>query len=319
MTTVPGPSARPLPDPAVEGRMAEVDRPFVSVIVPVYNDSERLQLCLEALEGQTYPANRYEVVVVDNASREPVAPLLTTFPHTIAELEAAPGSYAARNRGIARARGEILAFTDADCVPSCDWIEAGVAAMRRRDVSLVAGHIDVFPRHKSQPNAIELYEMIYAFAPRAHAQAGIAATANLFTLRTVIREVGGFDASLKSFGDVAWTARAVNAGFKVSYADDATVRHPARRSLVALQRRYARFAGGHFDRARTSEGKLRTERLKAILMLAPPLRLATHVLTEPTLRGWGVKAKVIAIAYFARLAYLVEWSRLELGGASRRQ
>ena len=304
---------------ATVGPAAPDSRPFVSVIVPVYNDAERLLLCLEALEGQTYAPDRYEVIVVDNASTKPVAPLLAAFSHARPEYEPAAGSYAARNRGISSSRAEILAFTDADCIPGRDWLEGGVAGMREQGARLIAGRIDVFPLDASMPNAVELYEMIFAFAPQHHAQAGIAATANLFTERCVMDEVGVFDASLKSFGDVAWTSRAVSAGYEVAYCAGASVRHPARRSLAELRRRYARFAGGHFDQGRRSRDQLLKERIRALLMLGPPLRLARQVATARSIAGWDKKAGVIAVAYVARLVYFLEWSRLELGGASRRR
>ena len=87
---------------------------FVSVIIPVFNDAERLKICLTALEKQTYPQDYYEVIVVDNGSDENLENVVKQF--TQAKLAYYPelGSYAARNHGIALAKGEILAFTDAD-------------------------------------------------------------------------------------------------------------------------------------------------------------------------------------------------------------
>jgi glycosyltransferase involved in cell wall biosynthesis len=293
--------------------------PFVSVIVPVYNDEERLPLCLEALEHQTYPPGRYEVVVVDNASPRPVAPLLARFDHAIAEYEARPGSYAARNRGIAAARGEVLAFTDADCLPSEGWLAAGVDALRCSDASLAGGPIEVFPARPSQPNPVELYEMLCAFTAEENVGAGFTSTANLFTRRSVMDEIGMFDASLKSWGDVLWTSRAVNAGYRIAFCRGANVRHPARRTLRALRLRYARFAGGHFDRARGSRAELVRERLRTAYMLRPPIRVARRIASAAGTRSLADKVSVIGLEYYARLAYVLEWFRLELGGASRRE
>ena len=100
---------------------------FVSVIIPVYNDSERLKLCLEALENQTYSKDLYEVIVVDNASEEDIKSIVGQFSQAKYTYESQSGSYVARNKGISIARGEILAFTDSDCIPASDWIEKGVA------------------------------------------------------------------------------------------------------------------------------------------------------------------------------------------------
>ncbi|NJR70570.1 MAG: glycosyltransferase family 2 protein [Synechococcales cyanobacterium CRU_2_2] len=80
---------------------------FVSVIVPVYNDPQGLRRCLAQLEQQTYPRDRFEVIVVDNDS-DPVAEIqgvVAQFAQARYVYEAVPGSYAARNRGIQVARG----------------------------------------------------------------------------------------------------------------------------------------------------------------------------------------------------------------------
>ncbi|WP_406672106.1 glycosyltransferase, partial [Natronospira sp.] len=88
---------------------------MVAVIVPVYDDARRLAGCLRALEEQTYPADRYQVLVVDNGSGEDIAGVCRAFPRVRCVSEPRPGSYAARNKGIACTEGEFLAFTDSDC------------------------------------------------------------------------------------------------------------------------------------------------------------------------------------------------------------
>ena len=76
-----------------------MSKPFVSVIIPVYNDSKRLQICLNALDNQTYPKDKYEVTAIDNGSDEEVSPLVSVYRQAKAIYEAKPGSYAARNKG----------------------------------------------------------------------------------------------------------------------------------------------------------------------------------------------------------------------------
>ncbi|NJO08484.1 MAG: glycosyltransferase family 2 protein, partial [Leptolyngbyaceae cyanobacterium SL_1_1] len=121
--------------------------PQVSVIIPVFNDMERLQHCLVALEQQTYPQSHYEVVVIDNGSdnQNEVLALVEQFSQAIAACETVPGSYAARNKGIKVAKGEVIAFTDADCIPAADWIEQGVYWLNQHPgCGLVAGQIELF-------------------------------------------------------------------------------------------------------------------------------------------------------------------------------
>ena len=86
--------------------------PKVSVIIPVFNDKQRLEKCLEALENQTYPKDCYQIVVVDNASTVDLKSTVMQFQQARLYYEEKPGSYAARNKGLSVATGEIIAFTD---------------------------------------------------------------------------------------------------------------------------------------------------------------------------------------------------------------
>lgn len=129
--------------------MSEVVAGFISVIIPVFNDRERLKLCLTALENQTYPQELYELVLVDNGSEENIAEIAHQFKQVVLTTEKQRGSYAARNRGIKIAKGELLAFTDSDCIPANDWLERGVNYLVSvPDCAVFAGRIDIFSKIK---------------------------------------------------------------------------------------------------------------------------------------------------------------------------
>ncbi len=115
--------------------------PFVSVIIPVYNEPDNIRSSLSSIVDQTYPETRYEVLVVDNGSTDETRTVVREFPVQLLVEDEVQGSYAARNRGIERATGEILAFTDADCVPEQEWLWSGVSKMHQADAELVAGRI----------------------------------------------------------------------------------------------------------------------------------------------------------------------------------
>jgi glycosyltransferase involved in cell wall biosynthesis len=133
-------------------------RPFVSVIVPVFENPTGLQRCLGALEAQSYPASRFEVLVVDNGSRRSPGPIVAGHPRARLIVEPRPGSYCARNAGIRQARGEILAFTDADCVPDQAWVERGVLALEQDPGrGLIGGRVQVSLRDPARPTALELF------------------------------------------------------------------------------------------------------------------------------------------------------------------
>lgn len=228
--------------------------PFISVIVPAYNDHQLLPLCLDALERQSYPAECYEVIVVDNGSRPPLDEIVSSFRHAVLIRESKRGSYAARNAGIATARGDYLAFTDSDCIPEPDWLEKGVSYLRKSpDCGLVGGRVEVFPA-TDRPTGVELFEMVYAFQVDVYIrQKHYAPTCNLFTIRAVFDRVGLFDAELPSGGDTEWGQRVYAAGYSQIYAQDVAIRHPARRTLAELTKKYKRIAAGRAIRIQSQK------------------------------------------------------------------
>lgn len=220
--------------------------PFVSVVVPIYNDAERLFGCLQALEQQSYPRSEYEVIVVDNNSDEDIGGMMAPFEQARLVYEGQQGSYAARNRGVLQARGEVLAFTDADCVPERDWLSKGVERLLADErCGLVGGKVVFTYRNPDRPSAAELYDSShYLDQERYIRQGSYAATANAFTFRRVFEEAGLFDASLKSGGDTEWGRRVAAHGYRLCYAEEAQVRHPARHSFRALREKILRVQEG---------------------------------------------------------------------------
>ena len=224
---------------------------FVSVVVPVYNDLERLRMCLEALANQTYPGNRYEIIVVNNDPSENIEPHIVHFDNVRVICESHRGSYAARNKGILDAKGAVVAFTDSDCIPSRDWIENGVKnLLGQQNVGLVAGRIEVLVSDPENPTAIELYEQVTAFQQQKYIEKfRFGATANLFTFKHIIEEVGCFNDKLLSSGDFEWGNRVFAAGHKQIFAHDACVLHPARKTFRQRFKKRMRIIRGKYESA----------------------------------------------------------------------
>ena len=224
--------------------------PSVSIIIPVYEDAERLNLCLNALSHQTYPRSNFEIIVIDNSSPsiDLIKAVINQYDVDIFDIETQPGSYAARNRGLDLAQGEIIAFTDADCIPETDWLEQGVLEMIHQSLDMATGGIQVFPKDKNRPNLIERYQMATAFPQIKYMKqhrGGV--TANVLVYKDVIEKVGKFDAVLKSGGDLEWGHRIFLAGFKQAYIASAIVHHPARDSWQSLIKKNTRTTGGIYD------------------------------------------------------------------------
>jgi len=226
--------------------MNSSSNPFVSVIIPVCDDLRRLKICLEALENQTYPTHSYEVLVVNNNTAKDIEPDIVSFNHVRVICERRRGSYAARNKGILNARGTVLAFTDSDCIPREDWIEKGVKnLLSRHNMGLVAGRIDIIVADPDKPTAIEIYEKITAFQQKFYIEhSKFGATANLFTFKNIVEDVGNFDDSLMSSGDVEWCNRVFAAGHTQMYADDTCILHPARKTFSEKFRKSVRIIKG---------------------------------------------------------------------------
>jgi len=297
--------------------MSVSDIPFVSVIIPAYNDSDRLALCLEALESQTYPAEAYEVLVVDNGSQPPVTLLPEAYPHARLLVEPQAGSYTARNTGLDAAQGEVIGFTDADCIPMPDWIAQGVKSLAANPgCGLVGGQIVLFAQDEAHPTASELYEMVTSFrvetfVTRYH----FSPTANVFTRRDVFERVGRFNSNLKSGGDFEWGYRVYQAGLPLVYADDVCVRHPARHDYDALRRKALRVVAGDFAcHRRDTNGWRLADIPYAFEDLVPPPRSIMRILRA----GHGPARTAGMLSVLARLRWLRtrEKLRLLLGGVS---
>lgn len=223
--------------------------PFVSVIVPVYNDAQRIVTCVRALLAQNYPQDRYEVLVVDNGSTDATFAAVQAFPVTLLSENDTQSSFAARNKGIAHARGEIFAFTDADCTPSPQWIAEGVRAIQA-GADLVGGRVRFV--YSSRPTSAEVYDSIsHMQMDRDISERGVAKTANVFARAEVVARIGPFPNDFSSGGDVLWTRRATTSGYKLVYSPSAEVAHPTRRLRALLKKQY-RVGRGHHD-IRTTE------------------------------------------------------------------
>jgi len=300
---------------------------FVSIVIPVFNDAKRLKLCLNALENQTYPKYLYEVIVVDNGSNKEqnISSLVAQFEQARITYESSPGSYAARNKGISIAKGEIIAFTDADCIPTIDWVENGVKnLLHTPNCGLVAGKIDIFFKDPNHLSVVELYESIMALPQLEFLKKhNYGATANVFTLKSVIDKVGVFDANLKSSGDVEWGQRVAAYGYRQIYAEDTCVTHPARYSFQDLYKKTVRYAGGSYD-LQVKRSKSAWERNQKFIIsvfqdLIPPLMFTCNVFLDSRLKNFRQKSQVSLVMFFVRYTSAWEKMRLKFGGYSTRE
>jgi len=217
---------------------------LVSVIIPTYNDWNRLSLCLNALSGQTFSKDGFEVIVVNNNPDDTTPSELAFNDNCKIITENKPGSYAARNAALKIAKGEIIGFTDSDCIPDKNWIKNAVEYLANNSTcSRIAGRIEMF-FSSSNPGIAELYDKLYAFNQKRYVEgAGTSVTANTFTYKYVFDKVGYFNNDLMSGGDYSWGTLAQKYGYKIDYVENVVVNHPARETLKDLIKKEKRVGG----------------------------------------------------------------------------
>lgn len=208
--------------------------PSVSVVVAAYDAASTLGDCLRSLAALDYPKDRLEILVVDNASRDDTVAVARGFaPAATLLTETRRGAAAARNRGLAAARGAVVAFTDADCVVEPDWLVALVPALRDPTVGVAGGRILAL---RPCNRIAALGEGLHDHAAAMASLPPYAITMNWASPKRVLDQVGRFDESFLRCQDVDLAYRIVQAGYRLAYVDAAVVRHRNRSTLRGLLR-----------------------------------------------------------------------------------
>ncbi|WP_170376761.1 glycosyltransferase family 2 protein [Ruegeria atlantica] len=284
--------------------------PTDAVIIPHYNDPDRLERCLRALmENDTTDT---EIVVVDNASPVSLDEVKLAFPDVRFITETQKGAAHARNKGIAATTAPRLFFIDADCVPAPDWLTVGRAIANRAD--LVGGRVDVFDETPPPRSGAEAFEAVFAFNFRRYIEVqGFSGAGNLLTRRDVFDAIGGFINGISE--DQEWTMRAVARGYSLVYEDRFRVKHPSRQDWSALRTKWRRMTQEAYQLNGTG-GKARLR--WAIRGLAMPASAMVHtpkVLASSRLNSTGETLRAIATLIRLRCTRMVWMLRQAAGGS----
>ncbi len=216
--------------------------PFVSVVVAVRDGAATVTECVQSILATEWPEERREVIVVDNGSRDGTPARLTSLDVRLLH-ETRVGRSHARNRGIAEARGEIILFTDADCVVDAHWISELVAGFGDADVWAVAGEIHFTNHARAAERFIaardeEHQRFVLSLDPP------FAITSNVAYRRRTFDAIGLFDPAFPTAEDVDLGWRFHRAGFRYAYRPSAIVRHRPRATVGALLRQQVSFGYG---------------------------------------------------------------------------
>ena len=195
--------------------------PTVTVVVPTHNRSQMLKDCFSGLLQQTYPRDRFDVVLINDGSTdntdEVIVTLVAAAPFKIRYIRTSGlGAVGARNLGMREATGEIVAHLDDDNRPVPEWLEEAVRGFGTKEVAIVGGPVTPKPEQE---------RTLFSFYPDYREDMGIYPTSNIFYRRELALAAGGFD---ESFGgsllgrpitgwdsDLAWRLR--RAGYSTRF------------------------------------------------------------------------------------------------------
>jgi GT2 family glycosyltransferase len=274
--------------------------PMISIIIPHLNQPEALAACLQSLAAQSYPRERFEVIVVDNGSRELPTKVVGTLSGARLETEAEPGPGPARNRGVAISKGEILAFIDADCTADPNWLS--VIARRlgsADDKTVLGGDVRIAVGDPERLTMLEAYESVFAYRQQEYIEKhGFSGTGNLAVRRRDFDAVGPF-AGIAIAEDRDWGHRAAAKGFRIVYAGDTVVYHPARRSFDEMFAKWDRHIAHDFEEWINGGRGAWTWRMRALAVAASSLAHARKVLASQGLTG--CRSRCLALTALVRI------------------
>ena len=212
----------------------------VSVILPTLQEEKTIHTALEALHRQTVLP--LEVIVVDNGSTDKTKEIVEQFiqttpaPKTLLLIETRRGPSAARNMGIRQARGEILAFLDADSVPRGDWIERIVALLTPPLAGVGGPCVGFLPGRFMERYFTAVQKVNYTargLSQEEDLRMNFLPGGNCAFRKDTLLEAGGFDASLSISEDMELCQRLLALGKRLYFDPLLTVDHASNRSIAS--------------------------------------------------------------------------------------
>ncbi|MHB0858653.1 MAG: glycosyltransferase family 2 protein [Anaerolineae bacterium] len=293
-------------------------RPSVSVIIPTFNRPEQLACCLEALARSDYPRDRLEVVVVDDGGqRSPEAEVAAAGSRLDIVLlrQRNAGPAAARNTGAARATGELLAFTDDDCLPDRGWVAALAARYLAQPDHLLGGRtLNALPENPCSAASQHLIDYLYAYGEKGGATRFYASN-NLAVAAESFRALNGFDSTYTRAASEdrdlchRWLCR----GRPLAYVPEALVYHAKALTLRGFLRQHRLYGCGarQFREARAQRGA-------AHLRFEPPA-FYLNLVGQAFRLGEGRRAPLLAgLLLLSQVAHAVGYGEECLRRTARR-
>ena len=217
--------------------MADAEAPKVSIIVAAYNSQDTIAECLKSILAQNYPADAFEVIVMDGGSKDATVKIAEQFPIKVLSIRLnCPAAY---NYAHKIAAYPVLGFVDADAKVEADWLKKLVTHLAEPQVAGVSGSIETWNADNPWARSIG-YELKNRYS-RIGKYTGRIATMNLLLKKAVIEEAGGWDENLPSQYDTDLGFRVSAKGYRIAYEPAAVCYHFNRPTLRAYYRQQLQY------------------------------------------------------------------------------
>jgi mycofactocin system glycosyltransferase len=216
--------------------------PSVSIIIPVKNRPQDIRECLTSLACLDYPKDKVEIIVVNDGSTDSTSKVIHTFDIKTIHLPQSIGASACRNLAATEANGDLLGFTDSDCVPHPHWLRELSPYFNDERIGIVGGYVSNFYSQSSLDRYEEVKSSLNMGSHSFKVENGRPTTAyvpscNLIIRKKAFSKAGGFQEDLDVGEDVdlCWRTRAL--GYHLLYVPQGEVRHKHRNDLLHMSKR----------------------------------------------------------------------------------
>jgi len=212
-----------------------MDDVAISIIIPVLNQVERLEVCLEELRHQIGESTSFEVLVVDNGSSDGSDLLADRYQFTPLPLAEKANPYIARNHGATIAKGEILVFLDAKCTPRAGYVNQIQKWGQKQDWDVVSGDFKfVNLTRKSSLSELAYAVMHLRTNPKYNGGEIATLTGNMMVRKAVFWELSGFDTQ-RSGGDIRFSQKVKTFGKRIFFDPALVVAYEAKQQKDLIQ------------------------------------------------------------------------------------
>lgn len=223
-------------------------QPFFSIVIPTFNRRDNLERCLKSIAALEFPQDLFEVVIVNDGGF-----VASELDLSVAAGGAAlrvvsqknRGPAAARNTGVAMARGEFIAFIDDDCVVPRDWLNNLAKATSQTPDALIGGRTtNLFPNNVFSETSQAIVDYVCRYYDGNDGRSTFFASNNITVRTSLIRDIGGFDESFRTAEDRDFCRRWADHGREFAYAPQVVVMHGHRLTLASLHAQHFSYGRG---------------------------------------------------------------------------